>query len=560
MFTKGIASLLLVGVASANPSVGRTLHAEPALPQGWSKESAKGNVAFKISLKQSEEGLEAVRSHALKASTPGDALYGQYMTSAEVASLSQPTESVVGTVKTWLAEIDGCDAVDMNRELLSVECTVEGAQAALLTTLDTVHNEATKQSTLRAGDYSLPADVEQAVTTIYGLHGLPLPPKTRQSAEGDIPIMSSPANISSTYNVKGDSAMGSYDVKNRQAVAEFQSSEGISQTDLNQFFEKYVPGSPKKAAKVFKYQGSPATGALGGESSLDIQTIMGIAPKILTEFWYQQSNDFCSDLKVWAGDILSAKNPPLVHSVSYGWQGDLNQIGCTTAQVTDIDNDLTKLAAMGLSIIFASGDSGSAYDEYDSKDHPLLFPSWPASSQWVTAVGATRFVDFKVGNAEMASDQFGSGSGFSSLFPAFAAQKEATAGYLAKATGLPPQASFSAGGRGTADISALGEGFPILVDGELIIEGGTSASTPLFAGLVSLLNEQRLAAGKPQMGYLNPWIYANPQAFTDVTLGTDKIDRMGQQVDYGYDCAEGWDPATGLGTPIFDEMVKAALA
>merc|ERR1712194_629700 len=288
--------------------------------------------------------------------------------------------------------------------------------------------------------------------------------------------------------------------------------------------------------------------------------IMGISPKILTEFWYQQSNDFCSDLKVWAGDILSTDNPPLVHSISYGWQGALSELGCTNAAVTDIDNDLTKLAAMGLSIIVASGDSGSAYDGSMSKDHPVLFPSWPSSSQWVTAVGATRFIDYTVGHGEMATDQFGSGSGFSSLFPAFAAQKDATAGYLQKATGLPPQASYPAGGRGTADISCLGEGFPTLVNGDLIVEGGTSASTPLFAGLVSLLNEQRLAHGKPQMGYLNPWIYANPQAFTDITLGTDKVSRYGGDLEYGYDCAEGWDPATGLGTPLFDEMLKAALA
>ena len=41
-----------------------------------------------------------------------------------------------------------------------------------------------------------------------------------------------------------------------------------------------------------------------------------------------------------------------------------------------------------------------------------LWPSWPASSPWVTSVGATRFVGQKAGNEEMATDQFGSGGGF----------------------------------------------------------------------------------------------------------------------------------------------------
>ena len=33
-------------------------------------------------------------------------------------------------------------------------------------------------------------------------------------------------------------------------------------------------------------------------------------------------------------------------------------------------------------------------------------PSWPASSPWVTAVGATRFVNQSAGMPERASDQF----------------------------------------------------------------------------------------------------------------------------------------------------------
>lgn len=50
-----------------------------------------------------------------------------------------------------------------------------------------------------------------------------------------------------------------------------------------------------------------------------------------------------------------------VHSVSYGWQGNLTQIGCKDDEVTAIDADFKKLASAGVSIIFASGDSGSGY-------------------------------------------------------------------------------------------------------------------------------------------------------------------------------------------------------
>lgn len=293
------------------------------------------------------------------------------------------------------------------------------------------------------------------------------------------------------------------------------------------------------------------------EASLDIEYIMGVAPGLLTEFWYYGGNDFCTDLQQWASDILSNDDAPLVHSVSYGYQGDTSALGCQAAQVTDIDGSFAKLAAKGITIIFASGDSGSGTTGMFSKK---MYPSWPASSPWVTSVGATRFVDQKVGQPEMATDQFGSGGGFSSMFDAFADQTEAVNNYLKTASKLPPSGSFPPGGRATPDVSALGEGFQVLANGQTEGVGGTSASAPTFAGLVSLLNEARIAKGKAPMGYLNPFLYQNPSAFTDITVGTNAIGRSGQSFgQYGFACAKGWDPATGLGTPIMTKLLDVAM-
>jgi hypothetical protein len=195
----------------------------------------------------------------------------------------------------------------------------------------------------------------------------------------------------------------------------------------------------------------------------------------------------------------------------------------------------------------------------------VLWPSWPASSPWVTSVGATRFVGQKVGNEEMATDQFGSGGGFSNDFaqsPHAKWQSAAVAKYLATVdpTTLPPAASFPAMGRATPDVSALGEGYQVFVNGEAKSVGGTSASSPAFASMVSLLNEARLNAGKPAMGFLNPFLYANANAFTDVTKGSNKVGRDGSTLSYGFNCSVGWDPATGLGTPKFDKLLAAAMA
>ena len=77
--------------------------------------------------------------------------------------------------------------------------------------------------------------------------------------------------------------------------------------------------------------------------------------------------------------------------------------------------------------------------------------------------------------------------------------------------------------------------------------------------MVALLNEARLNAGKPAMGFLNPFLYANPDAFFDVVKGTNAIGRGTGPLKYGFAAAPGWDGATGLGTPLFDKMLAAAL-
>jgi tripeptidyl-peptidase-1 len=118
---------------------------------------------------------------------------------------------------------------------------------------------------------------------------------------------------------------------------------------------------------------------------------------------------------------------------------------------------------------------------------------------------------------------------------------------------------YGKGGRGTPDLAALGEGFQVIMNGNPEAVGGTSASTPLFAGIVALLNQARQAAGKPSLGYLNPWIYQNSALFTDITVGNDRISRSGTSVPDGFDCVKGWDPVTGFGTPKFQELLTAAL-
>ena len=87
---------------------------------------------------------------------------------------------------------------------------------------------------------------------------------------------------------------------------------------------------------------------------------------------------------------------------------------------------------------------------------------------------------------------------------------------------------------------------------------GTSAATPTVAGMIALANDARLNAGKSVLGFLNPFIYQNPDIFFDVTLGDPSQACWLNDLD-GYSVSEGWDPVTGFGTPDYHRLVAAAM-
>lgn len=75
--------------------------------------------------------------------------------------------------------------------------------------------------------------------------------------------------------------------------------------------------------------------------------------------------------------------------------------------------------------------------------------------------------------------------------------------------------------------------------------------------MVSLLNARRKAAGLATLGFLNPLLYANEDAFNDITVGDNKCASRGAACCGGYDATVGWDPVTGLGTPDFRKLEQA---
>jgi len=174
----------------------------------------------------------------------------------------------------------------------------------------------------------------------------------------------------------------------------------------------------------------------------------------------------------------------------------------------------------------------------------------------VLTVGATKFLTGNSG-PEGAVTYFKSGGGFSQLFPQPSYQSADVKGYLSSGVKMPQACAFNATNRGTPDVAALGDvHFQVINGGKRISVGGTSASAPTFGAIITLLNDIRLNKKKATFGFINPWIYttaaSNPTAFFDVTVGDNTTPGCCLSGALGgFDCAKGWDPVTGIGTPNF---------
>jgi subtilase family serine protease len=213
---------------------------------------------------------------------------------------------------------------------------------------------------------------------------------------------------------------------------------------------------------------------------------------------------------------------------------------------TTTESILASNAATGHDYLFASGDNGSACHDVTTGFYQDPYPFFPASSPYVTSVGATEFSSTVNGGypGEVAHSYSGcsplcgliypsgSGGGYSNAFPRASWQ-------------IDPNAN-----RAFPDVAADGDpNTPACVvygsNTSCTSIAGTSLSSPLWAGMLAVVNSYLLGNGEPATGFADAALYSMATAtqpypaYHDITSGTN-----GQ-----YSCAPGWDPVTGLGSP-----------
>jgi tripeptidyl-peptidase-1 len=311
-----------------------------------------------------------------------------------------------------------------------------------------------------------------------------------------------------------------------------------------------------------------------GEANLDIQYTVGLTYPMRNNFYSTPGRGLLVpdlDQPTQAGNtnepyleyltyLLSVPSKDLPHTISTSYGEDEQSIPPSYAlKVCDM---FGALSAKGVSFVFSSGDTGvgSACQTNDGKNTTRFLPMFPASCPYVTSVGATRFI-----NPESAL-YFSSG-GFSDLFPRPQWQNTAVSGYLAQ-LGSRWKGLYNPFGRGFPDIAAQGRKFRVVDKGQLVEYAGTSASAPTVASIIALVNAALIQAGRPPLGWLNPRLYGDLKlAFTDIvnggSTGCTGIDIYSGLttpiVPYAsWNATTGWDPVTGLGTPLFNKLLALA--
>ncbi|KAJ7210137.1 family S53 protease-like protein [Mycena pura] len=563
-----LAFLSILSVASERMVV---QHSRLSAPAGFvSQGAAPATEILKIRLVLASNNLAGLQQKLVSVSTPGSSEFRQWLSKDEVTSYVQPSAETVAAFNTW-ASANGITpgATSPHGDWVSISVPVNKANTLFAAKFEVFTHPDIKSNLIRTLSVSLPSELVGHVDMIHPstdfvhttprlasiqtLKGRPPPTTSCDTSVGSGRI--TPACLQDLYGIPSTPATQ----RNNSLLVTGFSNIFAETADLSSFLKQYRPDIASNTTfsllSVDNGENPQGAGDGGVEANLDIQYTLGIATGVPIQFLsagVQNTTfeDFMQDALDTITFLEGAEDPPTVVSISYGSRED--DFG--RAFATKICDALQGLTARGVSVLAASGDAGARgatvnQDATDPCSQNNFLPEFPAACPWVTAVGATVGIPEKAANF--------SGGGFSVFFPTPEYQKTAVSSFL---HALPRNFSgtFNETGRAIPDVAMQGVNYEIVNNNVTTAVTGTSASTPAFASIVALINDRLIAAGKPVLGFLNPFLYASQSAFTDITAGHNS-GLVCAASTAAFDATTGWDPLSGVGTPLFDKLLAAAL-
>ncbi|XP_054829079.1 tripeptidyl-peptidase 1 [Eublepharis macularius] len=561
----------LAATAPPSAALGRSPELDQLfrVPDGWRHVGRVGpseqlSLTFALRQRNVERLAELVR----RVSSPDSPDYGHFLTLAEVQALVKPSSLALNTVHKWLETygVGDCRAV---HTLDFLQCPMPANVAEQLLLGAQFHRYRSNDSNAVRSPfpYTLQKELVEHVEFVGGLHRFPAERKAvirGWAAEKSLPWQAAlfsfhlgvtPAVLRKRYNLT-ESDVGSAP-NNSQACAQFL-EQYFHQADLAEFMHLFGGSFPHHSS-VDKVVGHQGCGKAGLEASLDVEYLMSTGANIST--WVFSNAGRHESQEPFLDWLLLLSNTsvlPWVHTVSYGDDED----SLSQAYMARVNVEFMKAAARGISILFASGDSGAGCRKVSGGKH-VFRPSFPASSPYVTTVGGTSFQHPFLVSAEVTD--YISGGGFSNVFPMPSYQTAAVKRFLSTAPKLPPSSYYNSSGRAYPDLAALSDNYWVVTNRIPVPwVSGTSASTPVVGGIIALINDRRLQRGLPPLGFLNPALYQLQKrgpsaAFYDVTQGCHLSCLDATVEGQGFCAAPSWDPVTGWGTPNFPALLHALL-
>jgi kumamolisin len=402
----------------------------------------------------------------------------------------------------------------------------------------------------RVGALSVPNAVKDVVQGVFGLDNRRVVRDRRDAAIAKKrKYMTSvpsawyiPSELAAHYNFPAGDGGG-------QTVGLLEFGGGYFASDLAGFCQlANIPTPP--AVTTISTDGTPTNAKDGaeGEVMLDVEVIAGVCPKAKIAVYFGQ---FTEQGWITALDaaVHDQANDPGVISASWGEAEDTDI--WTASAMTQVNETLQEAAAIGVTVCIAAGDDGSSDAVTDGHAHV----DFPSASPYVLSVGGTTIptkgsnnpdIVWMEGDGLRADNGGSTGGGVSTVFLRPTWQSNIA---------IQPINPGAIVGRGMPDLAANADWnaspYLLFVDGGAQPNGGTSAASPLIAGLVTLINAAR-APGQ-RIGYLTPVLYqasagnsatVGAAGCTDVQAGNNNTATIG-----GFSAGPGYDAASGWGTP-----------
>jgi subtilase family serine protease len=537
-----------------------------------------------LSLKLAPESMGRLETLLAKQQDPKSPSFHRWLTPQQFGEEFGPARSDINTVAAWLAS-HGFSVEEIAPSGLTINFsgTVDAVERAFQTTIMDFDIDGQRRHG-NTTDPAIPSALAEVIEGIVTLHDIPRPahnrgtkklsgpdaaavlaklsPEWKGTANGTAGVYTSPVDWAAIYN-----ANATYTGNGTGTGVVIGIVGRTNPGTANWSAFRSVVGLPVNTPAIIVNGTNP--GDLGaaedGEADLDAEWSGGVAPGATVKFVASKSTSSTDGVDLSAQYIVN-NNLADVMSTSFG-QCEASMGSTETAFYNNL---WSQAAAQGITACVSTGDSGAAGCTGGSSTSGAGFSgvNGLASTPYNIAVGATQLstssnywtsAGAPTGYIpETPWNESGSVSGGSGLW---STSSGASSTYAKPAwqvcVGVP-----AASHRYLPDVSLDGSdmffgnyGLLVYTQGAMATTGGTSASSPSFAGVTALIVQKY-----GRQGNANTTLYQMGNAqyggtgtavFHDITSGNNTVPGL-----TGFSAGTGWDEVTGLGTPDVTALVN----